>query len=125
MAAELNPQQRDALFRRILVDFSAFEDLQRFIEAGNLEQSHKLGRVIADGFRLLADGGLGWAPRVAEPVTLTLPAVELRRIMTRIRDEAIADYEDIRPDREEAQREWNQIIEARDACTAVLRQIAS
>ena len=123
MAVELGARHRDALFQRILVDFSAFDDLQRFIEAGDLEQSYRLGRRIADGFRLLADGGLGWQRRTAEVTTLTLPSPELRRIMTRMRDEASAEWEGKRLDREETEREWAEVTDARDACAAVLEQV--
>lgn len=123
MSIQLSPKHRDALFQRVLLDFSTFEDLQRFIEAGDLEQSYKIGRRLADGFRLLADGGLGWEQRTAEPTTLTLPSLELRRIMTRMHDEALAEWEGKRPEREDTEREWAEVIDARDACSAVLERL--
>jgi len=124
VAVQLSPERRDALLKRILIDFTAFEDLREAAEKEDLEQSYKLGRRMADGLRLIMDGGLGWAHHAAEPVTLALPPEELRRIMTRVRDEAAIEYEAIRPDREEAEAEWSQITDARDACTEVLDQIA-
>lgn len=125
MAVELAPQQRDALFKRILLDFSGFEDLQVSIAAGDLEQAYRLGRRIADGFRLIVDGGLGWEDRTAEPTTISLPPIDLRRIMCRMHDEAVAEWDSKRPDREETEREWGEVTDARDACSAVLAQIAS
>jgi hypothetical protein len=80
---------------------------------------------MVDGLRLIIDGGLGWAHCTAEPVTLMLPPEKFRRIMTRMRNEASAEYESIRPEREEAEADWRQIAEARDACTTVLDQIGS
>lgn len=124
MGVELTARHRDALFRRILLEFSAFDDLLRLVEAGELEESYKLGRQIADGFRLIADGGLGWENRTAEPTTLTLPPIDLRRIMRRMHDEAVAEWESKRPEREEAERESAEITDARDACSAILDQIA-
>lgn len=123
MAIQLTAEQRDALFARILLDFSAFDDLQRAVGQGDLEEAYALGRKIGDGFRLIVDGGLGWARKTAEPLSLTLPATELVPLMTRMKWEAEAHYESMRPDREETQREWAEISDARDACTAVLDQI--
>ena len=40
------------------------------VAEGDLGQCYKPGRKIADGFRLLVDGGLGWEQRTAEATTL-------------------------------------------------------
>lgn len=125
MDIQLSPEGRDAIFSRILVDFTAFEDLLRAVDAGDLEQSYRLGRRMVDGLRLIVDGGLGWAHRTVEPVTLMLPPEELRGIMTRLRDAVAAEHEAVRPEREEAERDWRKVTDARDACTMVLDQIAS
>lgn len=125
MAVEIGAMERDALFRRVLIDLATYDDLKAAVEAGDLEQSYRLGRIIADAFRLVVDGGLGWAHRTAEPTALTLPPAELRRIITRLRADAEADYESSRPQREEAQKEWGEITDARDACTAVLQGLGS
>jgi hypothetical protein len=124
LAVQLSPERRDALFKLVLAELSEFEDLRQAVEAGDLEQSYRLGRRMADGLRLIVDGGLGWAHRTAEPVTLVLPPEELRRIMTRMRDTAAAEYESMGPEREEAEGDWRTLTDAQDACTAVLGQIA-
>lgn len=123
MAARLTPQERDALFARVLLDLSEFEDLQRAIASGDLEHAYKLGRRIGDGLRLLLDGGLGFARRTAEPITLRLPHDELRHISSRMKGETEAHYESLRPDREETERDTAEITDVRDACTSVLKQI--
>lgn len=123
MTIDLSPKDRDALFQRVLLDFSAFDDLQRFVAAGDLEQAYRIGRRLADGFRLLADGGLGWEQRTAATTTLELPPLELRRILTRMHDEALAEWEGKRPEREDTEREWAEVTDARDACASILERI--
>jgi hypothetical protein len=124
MSIELSPKDRDALYQRVLLDFSAFDDLQMFIEAGDMEEAYKIGRRFADGFRLIADGGLGWEKGAAGPTTLELPPVELRRILTRMHDEALAEWEGKRPEREDIEKEWAEVTDVRDACAAVLEQVS-
>jgi hypothetical protein len=123
MAVKLSPQHRDALFNRVLLDIEAFEDLLAAIGQEDLEQSYKLGRRISDGFRLIVDGRLGWKTRTAEPTTITLPVVDLRRIVRGMRDDAVAEWEGRRPDREETEREWAEITHTRDACDSILEQL--
>jgi len=123
MPIDLSPKDRDALFQRVLLDFSAFDDLQRFVGSGDLEQAYKIGRRLADGFRLIADGGLGWEQETAAPTTLDLPQIDLRRIMIRMHDEALAEWEGKRPEREDTEREWAEVTDTRDACASILERI--
>lgn len=123
MPVELSAQQRDALFAAILLTLRRFDELEQAIGQGDLESAYRRGREITDGLRLIADGGLGWAVKTAEPTTLTLPEAELRPIIGRMKAEADAVYENRRPDREETEREWAEVTDTRDACQAVLDQL--
>jgi hypothetical protein len=119
----LQPAQRDALFRWAWGEVSDFGDLEEALAKGDFETAYRMGRRVADAFRLIQDGGLGWAHRIAEPVELTLPEAELRAIIQRLKGSAEASYEAMRPDQEEMRAEWEEVAGARDACTFVLEEL--
>lgn len=122
MPVILEPKERDALLAQITSNFTAVGDLERAMHAGDEEVCFRLGRTIADGLRLILDGGLGWQPRSAEPTVLTLPDAELREIAHRMRDQAVLHYESRVPDAEEAQAVIEEIAMARDAANSVWEQ---
>lgn len=123
MAITLEATKRDALFRQITADFTACGDLERAVEQGDEEQCYILGRRLSDGLRLLLDGGMGWQEQTAGPTVIALPDEELLGVMGRLQDRMVALCEALRPEREEAQAEWDEIAAVRDSCAEVMRQV--
>lgn len=120
MAATISAEHRDALFAHICTALYAFEDLAQAIESNDHELAYTVGRRIGDGLRLILDGGLGFAKRTVDPVTLKMSDEELRPIMSRIRREVDCLYESRRAEFEEGQRERAEITAVQDACATIL-----
>lgn len=123
----ISAAQRNALYRLILIDLSGFIDLQTAFdgEKADLETCYRLGRRVTDGLRLIQDGGLGWGNETpGELVELTLPAEELRRILTEQQDQLVAHREATRPEREDTEAEWQLDATALSACEDALSQLA-
>lgn len=122
MPINLEPNERDAIFAQISADFTLFGDLERAMAEGDEEACYRLARKLSDGLRLLVDGGLGWKRRSIDPTVLTLPDADLRRIMSRTRSEAVSANEALRPDREESQEQWDEMVTVIVACDSVMEQ---
>jgi hypothetical protein len=43
--------------------------------------------------------------------------------MTRMHDEALAEWQGRRSEREDTEREWAEVTDARDACASILERI--
>ncbi len=119
---------RDALYGSFLLLLGQFRDLETFGHNGDEESigtCERVGRRLTGMLRLIQEGGLGWGyPEGDGSVTMTLPTTELRRLVTEQRRILVAHQEATRSEREETEQEWTLSEEARDACTAVLEQIA-
>ena len=122
MPVTLQPKERDALWVQITSNLTLFGDFDRAMHEGDEERCYRLGRTIADSLRLILDGGLGWQARTAEPTILTLPDLELRGVMARMKEQAVLHYESRRPDAEEAQAVVEEIAAVRDAADSVWEQ---
>jgi hypothetical protein len=122
MTVELQPKERDAVYAQISANFSLFGDLELAMEKGDEEACYWLGRKIGDGLRLIIDGGLGWRERTADPTVLTLPDLELREILGRMREQAVTHYESRRPDAEGSQAEMDEIKTVSTAAETVFDQ---
>lgn len=123
----ISAAQRNALYRLILIDLSSFVDLQTAFdgEKADLETCYRLGRRLTDGLRLIQAGGLGWGNETPDDlVELTLPAAELRRILSAQQDQLVAHREATRPEREDSEAEWKLDAIALTACEDALSQLA-
>jgi hypothetical protein len=125
MAVTLQPDERDALWDQATANLAAAGDLEAALHAGDEEACYRMGRKIADGLRLIVEGGLGWQSRSAAPTVLKLPDLELREIMVRMRDQAVTLQESRRPDAEEAEAELKGIAAVCTAAESVLDQTCS
>lgn len=120
MPVTLKPEQRDAVFAQMSAYLDGMGDLETAIERGNEEECYFLGRRVLDGLRLIVDGGLGWRRRTVEPTLLTLPDEELRRIVGRLRMEAMAGME---ATRDEESGEWDLYPAIKKACESAFDQL--
>jgi hypothetical protein len=118
---------RDALYAELLTALAEVPDLGELSGSArpeDIERCERIGRRLDEVFRLI-QGGLGWGyPEGDAAVELTLPSDELRRIVECQRRLLVTHQEANQSDREDTEAEWRQAEEAREACTAVLEQIA-
>jgi hypothetical protein len=118
----LSADHRDALYELILDRLSGLDDLWRAIDRDDFETAGRLGREFSDDLRLILDD-LGWIPS-EEPVTLTLPAADLQRIFSTLRDHAVKGME-MREDELDEQRRFLERSElVTDACDQVLSAVS-
>ncbi|HEX6781998.1 MAG TPA: hypothetical protein VF125_08200 [Solirubrobacterales bacterium] len=123
MNLTLTATERNALYRQALGELTVFDDLREAWERGDVETSYRLGRACSDWLRLIVDG-LGWGEHASsELVELRIPATELTRIFSRLRDSATLQYEAERSDQEEFRANWERAGLVRDTCTAKLEAI--
>jgi hypothetical protein len=121
----LEPEQRDALFAQVSIDLDALGDLAMAISQGKEEECYLLGRRVVDALRLVIEGGLGWRGRTQESTVLTLSDDEIRRIMTRLERDVMAEIERKRPDHDAGRAEWEELGAIKAACQSVLDQTYS
>jgi len=118
----LQPKERDALWAQIAGEFTLFGDLDQAMHRGEAMPCEDLGRKIADGFRLIIDGGLGWKKHVPTPTVLTLPASELIEIFSRMEEQAISRYGDPEVFAGGGEAEIEEIETVRAAAASVFEQ---
>jgi hypothetical protein len=118
---------RDALYNELLTALAEVPDLRELSDSArpeDIERCERIGRRLDEVLRLI-QGGLGWGyPEGDAAVELKLPPDELRPIVECQRRLLVIHQEANQSDREDTQAEWRQAEEAREACTAVLEQIA-
>jgi plasmid stabilization system protein ParE len=122
MSVTIKPEQRDALYDRLLDQLSGFDDVTDAVEQSDFEAAQRYGRRISDALRMIIDG-LGWGPHASDDVELKIPPNELERIVTNIRDDAVTQYEAEQHEQEEFRRTWERTALVRDTCTEVLEQL--
>jgi hypothetical protein len=86
MAVTISPEQREALYDRILDRLSGIGDVWVAVSTDDFDTADRLGREYSDELRLVLDD-LGWGdgPEGAAIELTTDPAV-LRRVFGRLRD---------------------------------------
>jgi len=120
---------RDALYDELLTDLHQFRELGGLVfdedqAVPDPEDCERIGRRLTDALRLVQDGGIGWGyPEGDDPVYLTLPHDELRRIMLDQRRRFAVAHQARQRDKESTQTEWDQLAKAREVCTDILDQL--
>ena len=120
---------RDALYDELLTDLEQFRELSGLVFGENAHvpdptDCDRIGRRLTDALRLIQDGGIGWGyAEDDEPVYLTLPRCELRRIMVDQRRRFAVAHQARQRDKESTQTEWDQLKRAREVCADVLDQL--
>lgn len=124
MCITLTETERDALYHQALTELTLIDDLREAWERGDVETAYRLGRLCSDCLRLVVDG-LGWGERASsKPIELRIPPAELTRILSRMRDSAVLQYEAERPEQEEFRANWDRVGIVRDTCNAKLEELS-
>jgi hypothetical protein len=114
----LTPDERDALYRNVIVRLTGINDVYIAIEAEDWDLAERLSREFSDLLRLAQDLGWGDERREAE---LTAPPNVLRGALSRLRERAETVEREEAAERKElaAQGKRNELL--RDVCS---RQLA-
>lgn len=124
MSVVLTAEQRDALYLQAIAELTLLDDLRQAWETGDVETAFRLGRRCSDCLRLIVDG-LGWGDQASsESVELRIPPVELRRILSRLRDSATLQFESERSEQEAFRATWERAGLVRDTCATKLEEIS-
>lgn len=84
----ITPDQRNALYERVLVDISGMGQLSSVLEREDYEAAYRLARVYSDDL-LLVLTDLGWGKPAIGPKHLKSPPDVLLRTLTRFHTEAL------------------------------------
>ncbi len=118
----LPADQRDVLYAQLRADLLGIDDLRLAIENEEFATADRLGRRFVGALRLIL-GGLGWGDQAAGSVNLTVPAAELRSIITGLRDTAVELYEAERDEQEAFRASWERAAFVRDTCDEILNRL--
>jgi hypothetical protein len=85
--------RRDAVYQQITGSLQNAGDLSLLVEHGDLSAARRLAREVSDDLQLVLDG-LGWGETSSGgEVELDLPAEQLRRTFSRLRERAVEERE--------------------------------
>lgn len=118
----LSADHRNALFGQVSADIFGINDLVLAIEQKDHEAADRLGRRIAGDLRLI-EGGLGWADEISEPIEISMPADELRTILTDLKERAFGQYESAKGEQEAFRAPWERAALVRDVCADALARL--
>jgi hypothetical protein len=117
--------QRDAVYRLILGDrLSRAADLSLLVEQDELCAARRLASEVADDLQLVLDG-LGWGKTGTGVFELALPAEQLQRTFTRLRESAVAKREASSRDLVEPHAPYERAVLVIETCDQVLAVLGS
>lgn len=122
MSIALAGEQRDALYAEIVVLLSGVDDLWRAVAQGDFEQAECLGRLYVDALTFLTTD-LGWGADPRGPAELVTEPDVLRRILTRIGNDAGAALAEDRKRVVDAKSAVERNRAAVKTCQEVLRRL--
>jgi hypothetical protein len=118
----ITAEQRDALYDQILDRLSGIGDIWVAANAENYAIAERLGREYSDDLRLVLDD-LGFGDRPDGTIVLTTPPEVLRRVFSRLREQATTHRASVERERVEAselERRNHLVVEA---CRQVLADL--
>jgi hypothetical protein len=89
MTLVITAEQRDALYDQILDRLSGIGDVWIAVCSNKYDVAERLGREYSDDLRLVLDD-LGFGDGSGQPTELTTPPDVLRRVLGRLRDQAVS-----------------------------------
>jgi hypothetical protein len=114
---------RDAIYQQIRQQVRHSGDLTVLFEHGELGAAKRLAREVTDGLQLILDG-LGWGEtRSGGCVELNLPADQLRRTFSRLRERAVEQREASSQEADEDQSSYERSLMVIEICDQVLADV--
>jgi hypothetical protein len=122
VSIEITASERDAFYEQVYVRLSGIDSIWLAAQAEDYERADRLGRELADELRLVLED-LGWGPGTGGATRLTTEPDILRRVLTRMQEQAEAQQEAEEQEREEGRRREEQRRRLLDACRRVLAEL--
>jgi hypothetical protein len=119
----ITPEQRDALYDQILDRLSGIGDVWIAVCSNNYDAAERLGREYSDELRLVMDDLGGFGDGSGQPFELTTPPDVLRRVFSRLRDQAISHAASTERERSEANEMETRSHLVVEACRHVLTDL--
>jgi hypothetical protein len=123
----ITSEQREALYEQAVTHLSGIGDVWLAIERADFRRADRLGREFVDDLCLIIDG-LGWPdaePPASGVFELALPSEDLRRVVSRLREEAQQIYAKTLPRSPDEKEVIDQSRLAVEACGRILAGIAA
>jgi len=114
--------ERDALYDQIYVRLSGIDNLWLVVQDEDWEAAERLAREYTDELRLVLED-LGWGEGGGEPLQLKAPPEVLRRVLTRMQEQAEAQQEAEEEERAEGRLREEQGQRLMQACRRVLAEL--
>lgn len=121
-APTINAAQRDAIYQQILDHLSKAGDLALLVERNDLGAARRLAREVTDELQLVLDG-IGWGEASDDNVDLDLPAEQLRRTFSRLRERAVEQREASSQELAETQTPYDRALIVIETCDQVLASV--
>lgn len=122
MTLTITPEQRDALYDQILDRLSGIGDIWLATSAENYEIAERLGREYSDDLRLVLDD-LGFGDGPDGSIELKTPPEVLRRVLSRLREQAVTHSASTERERIEAGELERRNRLVAEACQQVLADL--
>lgn len=122
MTLTITAEQRNALYEQISEGLSGVDGIWLAVRAENYEDADRLARQYSDGLRLICDD-LGWGERPEDRIELRTPPDVLRRVLGRLRNEALAREASEQQERAEARESERRNQLVAETCRLVLADL--
>ena len=122
MSVRITADERDALYDQIYVRLSGIDRLWFATEAEDWESADELARELVDELRLVLED-LGWGEGDGEALQLTTPPDVLRRVLTRMQEQAEGAQAAEAEEREEGRLREEQRQRLMKTCRRVLAEL--
>ena len=122
MSVLITADERDALYDQIYVRLSGIDDLWFAAQAEDGESLDRLAREYVDDLRLVLED-LGWGEGDGEALQLTTPPAVLRRVLTRMQEQAEGARAAEAEEREESRLREERRQRLMQTCRRVLAEL--
>jgi hypothetical protein len=122
-APKITAPQRDAVYRQIIGRLRNAGDLSLLVENGDFIAARRLSREVSDDLLLVLDA-LGWGETSSGGyVELDLPAAQLRRTFSRLRERAVEERDASPRGPAEGQASYERALIVIETCDQVLTAV--
>lgn len=118
----ITADERDALYDQIYIRLSGIDGLWFATQAEDWESADRLAGELVDELRLVLED-LGWGEGSGEPLRLTTPPDVLRRVLTRMREQAEGAQAAEAEEREESRLREERRQRLMQTCRRVLAEL--
>jgi hypothetical protein len=122
VSVRVTAAERDALYDQVFVRLSGIDSLWLAAQGEEWGKAERLAREYVDDLRLVLDD-LGWGEGSGEALQLRTPPEVLRRVLTRMQEQAEEQQRAEEEEREESRLREEQRQRLLQACRRVLAEL--